>query len=478
MIIGRSTEIKLLNKIYQDHQPVFLAIYGRRRVGKTFLIDEFFRGKGLFFSITGVKNAPVATQLKNFSFEYAEIFLKGKLITPPKNWMDALRQLWDQIKKGNERIILFFDELPWLASRKSGFLEALDYFWNKYFSKKNNLIVIICGSAASWMIKKVVSDKGGLHGRLTHQIRLHPFNLLETREFFESKGIYFEPRQIVDFYMAIGGIPKYLNYVEKGLSPIQNIQKICFAREGPLVTEFNKLYGSLFEGYQRHVRLVKELSQAPYGLGYRELLKRAGFQSGGTASSLLEELIESDFIIRVPIFGKGVKDSIYQLMDEYSLFYLCWINRAPLSSLKGVSDNYWIKKHQTPSFKSWSGFAFERLCMKHLHKILGTLGILGVNTSESSWLYQSNQVKDPGCQIDLVIDRDDHCINLCEIKFHNHEIALTRLQANILEKKKRIFQEKTGTKKTLFTTLITTYGLKENAYASYVDQVVTLKDLF
>lgn len=479
-ILGRSTEIQLLSKLDQSSHPVFLALYGRRRVGKTFLIHEFFKGRGLFFSMTGVKDALLSTQLKNFSFEYSEIFLKGKSMEPPKDWTDAFYQLWTQIKKIplRQKVILFFDELPWLASRKSGFLEVLDFFWNKFFSGRENIIVIICGSAASWMIQKVISHQGGLHGRLTHQIKLHPFSLLETKYFLEAQGIFFDHYQVVDLYMALGGIPKYLTYVEKGLSAVQNIQKICFSREGPLVSEFNKLYSSLFNDYERHIHVVRELSKAPYGLSYQELLKRAGLKSGGTASDVLDELTESDLIARVPVFGKGVKDSIYQLMDEYSLFYLYWIQKAPLSGLKGVSANYWIKKYKAPSFKSWSGFAFERICFKHIHKILEALGISGVNTTETTWSYHPTHSKEKGCQIDLIIDRDDHCINLCEIKFYGSEITFTRAQRELFQNKKKIFKDRTQTKKTLFTTLITTYGLKVDSETPFLDQVVTLKDLF
>jgi hypothetical protein len=357
-------------------------------------------------------------------------------------------------------------------------LEALDYFWNKFFSQRNNLIVIICGSAASWMIQKVISHKGGLHGRITHQLKLHPFSLLETKNFLESQEIVFDLRQIVELYMAIGGIPKYLTYVEKGLSTTQSIQKMCFSREGFLASEFNKLYSSLFDNYEKHIALVKALAKAPYGLSYEELLKKTGLKSGGSTSHLLAELSESDFIERVPLFGKGTKDVVYQLMDEYSLFYLYWIHSAPLNSLRGVSSTYWMKQHQSQSFKSWSGLAFEKICLKHIHKILETLGISGVNTTESTWCYKPKSSGEKGCQIDLVIDRDDSCINLCEIKFYNDEIVLTQSQVEAFDEKLKIFREKTGTKKTLFKTLITTYGLKENSYFSAIDQVITLKDLF
>lgn len=477
-IIGRSTEIQNLAQLTQNSKPIFLAVYGRRRVGKTYLINEFFKDKGLFFSLTGVKNAKIATQLKNFSLEYSECFLQGKPVEPPKDWMEAFHQLWKEIKTKKGKIIIFFDELPWLASKKSAFLEALDYFWNKFFSGKTNIIVIICGSSASWMIQKVISNKGGLHSRITHQIKLHPFSLLETKSFLEAQGIIYDLRQIVELYMAIGGIPKYLSYAQKGLSAAQNIQNMCFSREGFLISEFNKLYSSLFDHYEKHISIVRELAKVPYGLSYEELLKKTGLQSGGSTSHLLSELVESDFIGRISCFGKGVKDDVYQLMDEYSLFYLYWIHKAPLNSLKGVSSTYWIKNHQKQSFKSWSGFAFEKICLQHIDKILQALGISGVNTTESTWSYQPSHPSEKGCQIDLVINRDDSCINLCEIKFYNDAIALTKSQVDVFDEKLKIFREKTGTKKTLFKTLITTYGLKENAYSSSIDQVITLKELF
>lgn len=479
-IIGRALEIQKLTQMTQNSQPVFLAVYGRRRVGKTFLINEFFRDKGLFFSITGVQEAKLSTQLKNFSLEYAEIFLQGKSIEPPKDWMAAFHQLWGQIKKENpkQKIILFFDELPWLASKRSAFLEALDYFWNKFFSQRENLILVICGSAASWMIQKVISNKGGLHGRITHQIKLHPFTLAETKNYLAEQNVAFDLRQIAELYMAVGGIPKYLSYVEKGLSATQNIQKMCFTREGFLASEFNKLYSSLFNNYEKHIAVVKALANAPYGLSYEELLKRTDLKSGGSTSHLLDELIESDFVGRVAKFGKGVKDHIYQLRDEYSLFYLAWIHKAPLQSLKGVSSTYWLKNHQSQAFKSWAGLAFEKMCLQHIDKILAALGIAAVNTMESIWFYKPKQPSEKGCQIDLVIDRDDSCINICEIKFYNDEIDFAKADVEAFDEKLRIFREKTGTQKTLFKTLITTYGLKKNSHSLAIDQVVTLRDLF
>ena len=478
-IIARQQEIKTLNKINSSGKPEFLAIYGRRRVGKTFLIREFFRNQGTYFHITGVKDTPMKKQLRNFMDEFKRVFKTHSIISP-KDWQEAFSLLRDAIDEtpGSERIILFFDELPWLATHRSGFLQDLDYFWNRYLSTNNRIVLTVCGSAAAWMIRKIVQHKGGLHGRLTATIQLKPFDLAETELFIKSQGVNLDRRQIIEIYMAIGGIPKYLTYVERGLSSMQLINKICF--NGPLVNEFEELYSSLFEDYDRYVLIVRSLAKRNQGLTKTEISESTGITAGGGMNVILEDLERSGFILLIPYLGKIKKNLRYRLLDEYSLFYIKWIEKAKTLNIGGVDSNFWINMEGSPESRAWAGYTFEGICMKHLPAIKEVLGISGVITQTSGWFYKpTKKTSDKGAQIDLVIDRADNCINLCEIKFSNDEFIITKSYEQELRQRKSIFIDKTDTKKTIFLTFITLYGIsKEAGYFGIVDKELTMNDLF
>jgi hypothetical protein len=479
-IFARLKEIKLLDGLYSSGRPEFLAVYGRRRVGKTFLVREFFKTKGLYFAITGVKDAAPAKQLKNFSAEFERVFGSFKDTEQPKNWHEAFKALRIAIEsvKGSDRIILFFDELPWLATPRSGFLQDLDYFWNRYLSDDPRIILVVCGSAASWMIKKVVNNKGGLHGRLTAEIRLLPFDLKETEEFLKLQGIVLNRKAIIDIYMAIGGIPKYLNYIQKGQSALQIVSHLCFG--GPLTDEFNELYAALFENYQKHVSIVKVLSKHHGGLSKSEIARAVGLSEGGGMNLILEELEQSGFILAIRCFEKQKKDVVYRLIDEYSLFYLKWIQKSKDDNLSIPDEKFWISLFNSPTGQAWAGYAFETLCFKHLSNIKVALGISGVLTSSSGWIYKARKdSNDRGAQIDLLIDRADNCINLCELKYCNDEFLVSKLYDKELREKRAIFTEKTQTKKSIFLTLISPYGVKQNTgHFDIVDVALTMDDLF
>ncbi|MEI6790195.1 MAG: ATP-binding protein [Myxococcaceae bacterium] len=471
-LIGRQAELQVLEKLYKSDQAEFLAIYGRRRVGKTFLIREFFKNKGTFFTLTGVKNSSTKKQLKNFSEELEQAFGEPSLDKTPKDWQEAfvlLRKSIDKVKS-SKRIIVFLDELPWLATPRSGFLSDLDHLWNRYLSTDNRIILIVCGSAASWMIQKVISNKGGLHGRLTAQIRLSPFNLAETELFLKSRKITLERKQIVELYMALGGVAKYLSYIEGGKSVAQIVQEVCFSAEGPLYHEFHQLYESLFDQAEQHIQVVKALSTKWSGLTINELLKVTGIRSGGSFSALLRELEESGFILYIPDFHKKNRDGKYRLIDEFSLFYLRFMEEAAL--LKSLQSDYWVRTQMAPGYTTWAGYAFEGVCLKHLREILQALGLGVVAAHSSGWFSKE-------AQIDLLIDRSDACINLCEIKFFRDVWEMSDADAVLLNRRRERFRESTKTKKSLFMTLITPYGAKKNAhYMSCVDQQLTLEHLF
>lgn len=478
-IIARQQELQSLNKVYSSLKPEFIAVYGRRRVGKTFLIREFFCDKGIYFHITGVKDAPVRKQLRNFTEELSRVFNYSP-DTKPKDWQEAfslLRKVIDKLS-GTERIILFFDELPWLATHRSGFLQDMDYFWNRYMSSNDRIILVVCGSAATWMIRKVIQNKGGLHGRLTTTLRLNPFDLSETEQFLQSQGITLDRKQIIDIYMAVGGIPKYLTYVERGLSSLQIINKICF--KGPLLDEFNELYSSLFEEHERYISVIRALAGRNCGLTKTEIFEATEITPGGGMNVILEDLQQSGFIMLIPDLGKTKKNFRYRLLDEYSLFYIRWIEQAKTLNISGVDTNFWLNKGGSPESRAWSGYAFEGICMKHIGAIKEALGIFGISTHTSGWIYKPKKnSSEIGTQIDLVIDRADNCINLCELKFNNDLFVITKTYEKELQQRRTIFIEKTGSRKTIFLTFITPYGIsKEKGYFGLVDKELTMDDLF
>ena len=478
-VFARKRELKLLETLYGSGKPEFLAIYGRRRVGKTYLIREFFKDKGLYFALTGVKGASTRKQLKNFVQEFTRVFNPKRKYKTPKDWFEAFVQLRSAIEDNKEqkRIILFLDELPWLATPRSGFLEDLDHFWNRYMSADNRIILVVCGSAASWMIKKIIRNKGGLHGRLTAEIRLLPFDLQETEEYLRQRDVVLNRKAIIDIYMALGGIPKYLNYVQKGQSAIQIVGNLCFG--GPLTEEFDELYGALFEGHARHVSIVKALAERPNGLSKTQISKATSLTAGGGLNLILEELEQSGFILAMRDFGKQKKGKRYRLVDEYSLFHLKWWPKVVESNLGSSDSTFWMSVFNSSLGQAWAGYAFETVCLKHLVNIKKSIGIAGVIANASTWLYKpSKGSSERGVQIDLLIDRADNCINLCEIKYCNEEFVITKAYDKELREKRTIFLSQTKSKKSVFITLISPYGVKKNAgYFDTADVTLTMDDL-
>lgn len=478
-IVARHQELNILEKLYRSGRPEFLAIYGRRRVGKTFLIREFFKNKGVYFHLTGVKDAPIRKQLRNFLDEFKRVFgaLPDKA---PKDWHDAFALLREAIEKlpGAERIILFFDELPWLATPRSGFLQDLDHLWNRHLSSHPRVVLIVCGSAASWMIRKVIRHKGGLHGRLTATMRLMPFNLLETEQFLNSQNVFLDRRQMIDLYMALGGIPKYLSYVERGMSSSQIINKVCF--DGPLLNEFDELYSSLFEKHENHVAVIRALASRNQGLTKIEIAEATNKSPGGGLNKILEELEQSGFVLLIPDLGKIKKNIRYRLADEYSLFYIRWIEQSKSLNIGGVDSSFWLNIEGSSASRAWAGYSFEGICMKHISSIKRALGISGVLTQTSGWFYKPKKgSSENGAQVDLVIDRADNCINFCEIKFSSHPFVISKTYEKELRQRKAIFIERTHTKKAIFFTFITLYGVdKEAGHFGIVDIELTMDDLF
>jgi AAA+ ATPase superfamily predicted ATPase len=475
MIIGRKEEQRRLNKVYNSKEAEFVAIYGRRRIGKTYLIREFFaKKKCKFFHATGLQNGHQKSQLKKFAEAISEIFFDGVPLETPKAWDEAFNVLHKQIVKSKEKIVIFLDELPWMATRKSGLLEEIDYYWNRNWSKLSNIILIVCGSSASWIIKKIINNKGGLNNRVTCPIRLMPFNLSETRAFLKNRNINLNDKHILSLYMALGGVPYYLGYVEKGMTAEQNIQNIFFAKNAPLKDEFNKLFESLFEKADAYIELIKLIATKKEGVRRAELKTEARLSSGGgRLSKRLQDLREAGFVDENVPWGRS-KGEYYKLIDEFCLFYLHWIDSQ---ESKHFAQDYWLRQSQRPAYYAWAGYAFEAVCMKHIDQIIKALKIK-TSGQVGSWRFIPRKKLEKGAQIDLMIDRGDNAITVCEIKHTDQPYAIDKQYKMNLENKIEVFKEKTGTTKQIFLAFVSANGLKETVHSKGVDSIVVLNDLF
>ncbi len=466
-LVGREREVKMIDRLLASDQPEFLVVYGRRRVGKTFLIRQKLKGH-LVLDFTGARDADMDTQLSNFFGEYIRSTAGKKETTPPKNWSSAFQYLADylnSLRHRKRKIVVFFDELPWMDTPRSGFISALEYFWNQHGSKMNNFLFIGCGSAASWMHKKLLKAKGGLHNRVTQRLHLRPFTLSETELYCKRKKLKLTRYQIIQLYMAMGGVPFYLRELSPGKSVAQLIDEICFHPDGRLSDEYNQLYHSLFKNAEDHMAIIEALATKPYGLTRDALLKKSKLPDGGSFTRATKELIDSGFIDVYQPFGRIKKGAVYKLIDLYTLFYLKFI-KGNISK----RANTWQSLSSGGAFNAWSGYAFENICILHIDQILQSLGIGGLHADLSSWYFKGNQEL-RGAQVDLVIDRKDGIIHLCEAKFSKEEFVITKDYIKRLRHKRLAFQHATKSKKSIVTTLLTTYPAIQNKY--YLDEIHT-----
>jgi len=470
-ITGRKEETALLKSMESFDRSVFVAVYGRRRVGKTFLIRSVFEGR-FAFQLTGIANLETAHQLVNFHAALVRHFPQFEDKPVAKDWFYALQQLTTALETlpASGKKILFWDELPWLDTPNSLFISALEHFWNSWASARTDIILVVCGSAASWMINQLINNTGGLYNRVTHRIALEPFTLAECEAFFQAKLPGFDRYQLLQLYMVFGGIPFYLEAIDPRKSATQNINDLCFTQRGSLRSEFEKLYNSLFNKADRHIAVIEALAKKAQGLDRKALLKAAKLPDGGNTSLVLKELEESNFIRRYNSFGKLKNNALYQLSDFYSLFYLKFIQE------NSRDENFWLKGSDTPEIRAWSGYAFEQVCLCHLRQIKHALGISSVQTQSSAW---SGSNGDEKAQIDLVIDRRDQVVNLCEMKFSIKSFTIDKEYAENLQRKIGLFREVTKTKKATWLTFISTFGITPNAYAqSLVHQSLGMNALF
>jgi AAA+ ATPase superfamily predicted ATPase len=473
-VVGRKQERHEMEAMLKDKDSHFLAIVGRRRVGKTFLIREVYK-QHIVFEMTGLKDADLSAQLTNFNLQHKRYFQGNTNNNSPENWLLAFNSLSIALESNQsaEKPVVFFDELPWIAGKRSGFLEALGHWWNNWASQQN-IVVVVCGSAASWMIQKVVNAKGGLHNRISKLIKLEPFTLAETKEYLSSKRIEYSPYQTIQLYMAIGGIPFYLKQLKRGLSAAQNIQELCFNKNSILLNEFENLYPALFSNAQQHIEVIQSLAKKQSGLSRSEILESINMKDGGGFTQVLNELEASGFIASFSSYSKKKKDVIFRLTDEYSLFYLKFI-----SGNKRFNENHWLQISQKQEYLIWCGYAFENICFKHVDQIKKALGISGVYSTQASLYHKANSLYNKGFQVDLLIDRKDGIVNLCEMKFSNDDFVITNDYAEKLRNKVNGVRAITKGKKTVQTTFITTYGLMQNANSiDFVDHDLKAEILF
>ena len=458
-IIGRKREKDSLMQCLMSKRPEFVVVYGRRRVGKTYLVREYFNKQFSFYA-TGLTDEKTKGQLRGFQASLNEYGDEDKSI--PKDWFEAftrLRKLLESDKVYREPVnnkrVIFLDELPWMDTAKSDFKSALDYFWNSWASAQEDLVLIACGSATSWIITNLLTDKKGFHNRVTRRIHLAPFSLAECEKLFEFNDIVMPRNQMIESYMVFGGIPHYLNLLDQRLSLAQNINELCFKEYGYLHNEYYNLFHSLYDKPEKHMAILEALARN----------KDVG--GGSILTKDLRELEECGFIRKFSNFSKGESESLYQLIDPFTLFSIRFIQNKKFDS--------WNEYINSPGYNSWRGNSFEIVCLNHIDQIKTSLGISGIETNEFAW---RSTKAEKGAQIDLIISRKDGVINLCEMKYTNEEYSLDADEYEKIQNRMVQFQKETGAKEAIHITLICGNGYKQSKYSGIVQNLIIGDDLF
>ncbi len=472
-IIGRNKECNRLQDCLDEDNAQLVIVYGRRRVGKTYLINKFF-GNKFAFKLTGAYEQKKDIQLRNFVTELER--KSGKKHETPSDWIQAFTILREYLENlpSNQKQIVFFDEMPWLDTFHSGFLAAFEWFWNDFGSTMDNLIFIVCGSATSWMTEKLDRNKGGLFNRQTCKLYLNPFNLSEVEEYLCSKGFMWSKYEIAECFMIMGGIPYYLSLLKKKESFNQNIDRLFFENKGELYGEFDNLYATLFSNSNSYIKIIIAISKKIIGMTRNEIINATRLPSNGLFTKMLSNLVDSGFLRISTFYGRKKKETLYQLADYYTAFYLHFVRDN-----YGKDEHFWSNSLDNPSRRVWEALIFEQLCKDHIKQIKHKLGISGVLSEESSWFtLPDNEKGISGAQIDLLIERRDRVINICEIKFYHDKFSIDKSYEMILRNKISSFIKATETKKSIQLTMITTYGLKKGLYNTLVSNEITMEDLF
>ena len=471
MLTGREKQQQLLLSLLDHEDSQFVAVYGRRRVGKTYLVRETYTTR-ITFQHTGLQGADKKGQLK----EFGRSLMNAGMPKVPRmsDWFDAFFALEQFLQSRPEgKKVIFIDELPWMDTPKSNLVAALDHFWNGWASARKDIILVICGSATSWIINKIVKNYGGLHNRLTRQIYLEPFTLQECEQYAFANNLGMSRRNILETYMVIGGIPYYWQFMQKQYSWAQNISNLFFEKTSPLRGEFEALYASLFRNPQPYIDIITALGTKKAGMTRAEIIEATGLNIGGKLSAMLEELEECDFIRSFYALGKQTKEILYQLIDNFTLFYFKF-----LADKRSFGTNYWSRMIVKPQYSAWSGLAFERVCFQHVEQIKRAMGISGIICNVCSWQYRPKYSSESGVQIDMLIDRDDQVINLCEMKYAQGEYEMTEAYEKALRNKLSAFIAHSRTRKGVSLLMLTSYGLKKNQWANNIPIQLTMDDLF
>ena len=460
----------LVDALHEEYSQ-FIAVYGRRRVGKTFLIREAY-DYTFDFQFTGAAKLTARKQLVRFRRALKE---HGQKDTPElTNWGDAfseLKRLINGLKTGKK--VIFLDELPWMDAPRSGFLSELESFWNGWASARKDIVFVVCGSSTSWMVKKIIKNKGGLHNRLSHRISLKPFPLGLCEQLAQSRGLVFSRKQLLEAYMVFGGVPYYWSLLQKGASVTQEIDRLIFSPDGELNDEFEMLYASLFKKPEPYIRVIELLARKKMGMTRMELLAAGGFEDNGSFSDILKDLEWCGFIRSYSMMGYKKKSDLFQLIDHYTLFYYEYID----GQRQGA--NYWKSMLGTPKYNTWCGLAFERTCLWHIDQIKKQLGISGILTNEYAWRCSGDESKNRrGVQIDLLIDRSDGIIDICEMKYSKEPYVISADYGRELQRKRDVLAEVTGTESAVHTIMVTTDGVVHNEMWGEIQSEVNLDNLF
>lgn len=470
MLIGRETEQQRLLQAVSEEDSMFIALYGRRRVGKTYLVRETF-GNNFTFYHTGLAKSPMKKQLAAWRLSLREYGLKKASM--PHTWLDAFEALKEIIRQSVEsKKIIFIDELPWMDTQRSGFIPALENFWNGWASARKDVVLIVCGSATSWIIKKILKNKGGLHNRVNTKIHLQPFTLNECERYAVHRKLGMTRRQLTECYMIMGGIPFYWSKLERRLSLTQNIDNLFFNLDGELHEEFDALYASLFKNPEPYITIVQTLGSKRVGMTRDELINEAHLQDNGRFSEILKDLEACGFIRKYTNFALKTKNAVFQLIDSYTLFYYRFIQQNT-----GGDEYYWSRQTGSPIYYNWCGLAFERVCLLHITQIKKALSIFGTISRVCSW-YRPGTSEKKGAQIDLLIDRDDNVIDICEMKYTKQPYEMTSEEDQKIQKRRATFIDETGTNKSVHLILVAANGVKNNSYSDEIQSIVTIDALF
>lgn len=470
-LIARKKEIDALENIYKSKRSEFVIVYGRRRIGKTFLVNKVFANR-FTFTYVGARDLSQKEQIDRFARQLKE-YSASAFLPKLESWDDAfyaLRELIDKRPK-KERKVIFFDEMPWIDTPRSGFVAALEYFWNAWAAQRDDVVFVACGSATSWMVNKLVKNRGGLYNRITSHIYLRPFTVGECEEYLHSQGCAWDRYTILQCYMALGGVPFYWSLLDKKESLAQNIDRLFFSKNAVMKEEFDELYNALFRNAEQYISVVKCLAKKREGLLRSELVEKTKV-SGGGLTKILENLERCDFIESYSRYKSKSRDALYRITDHYTMFYFKFIATG-----NNRDSQFWSHNLSSPSIRSWLGFGFEMICLTHLEQIKKALGVNAIATSSCSWRKRGDSSSE-GAQIDLLIERADRIINICEIKFSETPFVITKSYEENLRNKMAVFREETRTRLSFALTMITTFGVMKGAHYSVVSNEVTMDDLF